>query len=125
MFMPRVDDRGKADRATRGVRFEGEGEGNSAKGRVGEGGIRIGETPEPPTPPFSGKTSPQNHHHSLHSTQDTQAKTFHCAMALATVHQLLLRDSPLLTLREKVAAAAVGKKKVFYCLCDCLCPSNH
>ncbi|RXI02427.1 hypothetical protein DVH24_030356 [Malus domestica] len=63
-----------------------------------------------PTLPFSGKTSPQNHYHSLRSAQDTQAKAFHCAVAPATVHRLLLRDSPLPTSREKVAAAAVGKK---------------
>ncbi|KAM1065264.1 hypothetical protein COP2_021321 [Malus domestica] len=64
------------------------------------------------------------HHHSLRSAQDTQAKAFHCAVAPATAHRLLLRDSPLPTSREKVAAAAVGKNKVFSCLCDCLCPSN-
>ncbi|KAM2045678.1 hypothetical protein ACFX1T_009843 [Malus domestica] len=29
----------------------------------------------------SGETSPQNHHHSLLSTQDTQAKAFHCAVS--------------------------------------------
>ncbi|KAM1814897.1 hypothetical protein ACFX11_028506 [Malus domestica] len=75
-----------------------------------------------PTPPFSGETSPRNHHHSLHSAQDTQEKAFHCAVATATVHLLLLRDSLLPTSRENVAAAAVGK--VFSCLCDCLCPSN-
>ncbi|KAM2983931.1 hypothetical protein FF2_009795 [Malus domestica] len=29
----------------------------------------------------SGETSPQNHHHSLLSTQDTQAKAFHCGVS--------------------------------------------
>ncbi|XP_048429654.1 uncharacterized protein LOC103958924 isoform X2 [Pyrus x bretschneideri] len=29
----------------------------------------------------SSETSPQNHHHSLRSTQDTQAKAFHCAVS--------------------------------------------
>ncbi|KAM0980047.1 hypothetical protein ACFX2J_015653 [Malus domestica] len=40
---------------------------------------------------------PSKHHHrtthSLHSAQDTQAIAFHCAVATATVHRLLLRDS--------------------------------
>ncbi|KAM0973357.1 hypothetical protein ACFX2C_016698 [Malus domestica] len=49
---------------------------------------------------------------------------FHCALAPATVRRLLLRDSPLLTSREKVAAAAVGRNKDYSCLCDRLCPSK-
>ncbi|KAM1607461.1 hypothetical protein ACFXTH_028211 [Malus domestica] len=57
-----------------------------------------------------------------HSLQDTHEKAFHCAVATATVHLLLLRDSLLPTSRENVVAAAVGK--VFSCLCDFLCPSN-
>ncbi|KAM2624900.1 hypothetical protein TB1_031835 [Malus domestica] len=73
-----------------------------------------------PTPQFFGETSPHNHHHSLRSAQDTHVKAFHCAVATATVHRLLLRDLPLPTSREKVVARAVGKKKVF----SCLCPSN-
>ncbi|RXH82037.1 hypothetical protein DVH24_036378 [Malus domestica] len=83
------------------------------------------------TPPFFGETSPQTHHYSLRSTQDTQAKAFHCAVnskmsgLTVTGYRVLASGRSNGAFRQrKWQQQQWGRKKDYSCFCDHFCPSK-